>query len=175
MPAVSPDTFPASIDSPSMRHAGRELLSLAMMDARNHSLHLLAHFEQAIGERALNVPQRPELELPAWLAGHVAWTAEYWIGRNPQRSLGPACPPDTVRLASIEPMDDRWFNPALVQHPQPQPPPVDIAAKRPGPQPLVPVHNVGCSTARIVDVIARLHFWNFQRGPGPAPPIAGAP
>ena len=48
MPAVSPDTFPASIDSPSMRRAGRELLSLALMDARNHSLHLLAHFEQAL-------------------------------------------------------------------------------------------------------------------------------
>jgi ergothioneine biosynthesis protein EgtB len=116
MPAVSPDTFPASIDAPSMRHAGRELLSLALMDARNHSLHLLAHFEKAIGEQALEVPQHPELELPAWLAGHIGWMAEYWIGRNPQRSLGPACPADTVRLASIEPMADRWFNPMLVPH-----------------------------------------------------------
>ena len=48
MSAVSPDITPASIDAPSMRHAGRELLSLALMDARNHTLHLLAHFEQAM-------------------------------------------------------------------------------------------------------------------------------
>ena len=116
MPAVSPDTFPASIDSPSMRYASRELLSLALMDARNHSLHLLAHFEQAPGESALDVPPRPELELPAWLAGHIAWMAEYWIGRNPHRSLGPACPPDAARMASVEPLADRWYSPALVPH-----------------------------------------------------------
>ena len=116
MPAVSPDTSPASIDVPSMRHAGRELLSLALMDARNHTLHLLSHFEQALTQGALVVPQRAELELPLWLAGHVGWLAEYWIGRNPQRSLGPACPPEGVRLASIEPMADRWFDPALVPH-----------------------------------------------------------
>ncbi len=116
MPAVSPDAFAAAIDAPSMRHAGRELLSLALMDARNQSLHLLAHFEQAAGPRAAAVPQRPDVELPVWLAGHIAWMAEYWIGRNPQRRLGPACPADAVRLASIEPMADRWFNPALAPH-----------------------------------------------------------
>ena len=116
MPAVTPDMTPASIDAPSMRHAGRELLSLALMDARNHSLHLLSHFEQAAAGGRLQVPQRRELELPAWVAGHIGWLAEYWIGRNPQRGLGPACPADSVRLASIEPMADRWFNPALAPH-----------------------------------------------------------
>jgi gamma-glutamyl hercynylcysteine S-oxide synthase len=106
----------ASIDSPSMRRAGRELLSLALMDARNHTLHLLSHFEHAIAAGRLAVPQRAELELPQWLAGHVGWFAEYWIGRNPQRALGAACPADTVRLASVEPMADRLFNPELVPH-----------------------------------------------------------
>ena len=100
-----------------MRRAGRELLSLALMDARNHSLHLLSHYEQAAAEGRLNVPSRAELELPQWLAGHIGWLAEYWIGRNPQRSLGAACPPDAVRLASIEPMADQWFNPALQRMP----------------------------------------------------------
>jgi gamma-glutamyl hercynylcysteine S-oxide synthase len=99
-----------------MRRAGRELLSLAMMDARNHTLHLLAHFEKPMGEKTLDVPQRAELALPAWLAGHIGWLAEYWIGRNPQRGLGVGCPDDTVRLASIEPQADSWFNPALVSH-----------------------------------------------------------
>jgi ergothioneine biosynthesis protein EgtB len=115
MSAVSPDITPASIDSPSMRHAGRELLSLALMDARNHTLHLLAHFERAI-QGGLAVPQSAEVELPQWLAGHIGWLAEYWIGRNPQRALGPACPADGLRLASIEPMADGWFNPSLVPH-----------------------------------------------------------
>jgi iron(II)-dependent oxidoreductase len=115
MATVSPDTTPTSIDAPAMRHAGRDLLSLAMMDARNHSLHLLAHFEQAQDALQADAPEaaRAELEPPLWLAGHVGWLAEYWIGRNPQRALGPACPADPVRLASIEPMADRWFNPAL--------------------------------------------------------------
>ena len=115
MATVSPDTHPASIDAPSMRHAGRDLLSLALMDARNHSLHLLAHFEQATQPLAPAPDDAAgaELESPLWLAGHIGWLAEYWIGRNPRRSLGPACPADTVRLASIEPMADRWFNPAL--------------------------------------------------------------
>jgi gamma-glutamyl hercynylcysteine S-oxide synthase len=112
MSAVSPDTHPASIDAPSIRQAGRELLSLALMDARNHSLHLLSHFEQALAAGAPRMPA-PGLESPLWLAGHIAWLAEYWIGRNPQRALGPACAADGVRLASIEPMADRWFNPAL--------------------------------------------------------------
>ena len=117
MPSLTPAAVPASIDDPDCgRHAGRELLSLALMDARNHSLHLLSHYEQAAAEGRLNVPSRPELELPQWLAGHIGWLAEYWIGRNPQRSRGAACPPDAVRLASIEPMADQWFNPALATH-----------------------------------------------------------
>lgn len=99
-----------------MRHAGRELLSLALMDARNHTLHLLSHFEEASAEGRLEVPHSPEVELPLWLAGHIGWLAEYWIGRNPQRSLGNACPADGLRLASIDPVADRCFNPSLAPH-----------------------------------------------------------
>lgn len=113
MSAVSPHAHPASIDSPSMRHAGRELLSLALMDARNHSLHLLSHFEEESADSAPGPARQPGLESPLWLAGHIAWMAEYWIGRNPQRALGSACGRDGVRLASIEPAADAWFNPAL--------------------------------------------------------------
>ena len=116
MPTVSPDTSPASIDMPAMRSAGREPLSLALMDARNHCLHLLAHFDRAPPESKPTVAQREETELSLWLGGHIAWLAEYWIGRNPQRSMGAACPAGGVRLASIEPMADSWFNPALAPH-----------------------------------------------------------
>ena len=93
-----------------MRDASRDMLSLALMDARNHTLQLLGPFEGA------QVPCAEDTELPVWIAGHIAWLAEYWIGRNPQRALGPACPHDAVRLASIEPRADAWFNPALVPH-----------------------------------------------------------
>jgi ergothioneine biosynthesis protein EgtB len=113
-PAVLPDAMPDSIDAPAMRQAGRELLSLALMDARNHTLHLLAHFEPLMQSAAPSVPPRPDVESPLWLAGHIGWLAEYWIGRNPQRALGLACPAAGVRLASIEPLADSWFSPALV-------------------------------------------------------------
>lgn len=99
-----------------MRQAGPQLLSLALMDARNHTLHLLAQYERAMAAAGLQVPVRAGLELPQWLAGHIGWFAEYWIGRNPQRHLGSACLPDAMRLGSIEPMADAWFNPALAPH-----------------------------------------------------------
>jgi iron(II)-dependent oxidoreductase len=114
--AMTPANPAASIDGNDMRHAGRELLSLALMDARNHTLQLLARFEQAATESGLQVPLRDETELPLWIGGHIAWLSESWIGRNPQRSLGPACPADAVRLASIDPVADRCFDPALAPH-----------------------------------------------------------
>src|SRR5438105_9124272 len=115
MAAVFPPDTGASNDAVAMRRAGRELLSLALMDVRNHTLQLLAVFEKAQAE-GLAIPCIEELELPLWLAGHVGWLAEYWIGRNPQRSLGGACPPDAIRLASIEPAADACFDPALATH-----------------------------------------------------------
>ena len=116
MASLTPDRAPLTTDSPAVRSAGRDLLSLALIDARNRTLHHLATFERAQDEGRLELPVREEFELPIWLAGHVAWLAEYWIGRNPNRHLGPACPADAVRLASVEPMADRWFNPELVPH-----------------------------------------------------------
>jgi ergothioneine biosynthesis protein EgtB len=113
MPSLTPDRDSA-IDGTDMRRAGRDRLSLALMDARNHSLHLLARFEQPDATWRELALRRTELERPWWIAGHLAWLAEYWIGRNPQRQLGPACPADAMRLASIEPMADRCFHPAVV-------------------------------------------------------------
>ena len=107
----------SAIDTPAMRRASREHLSLALMDARNYTLQLLARLEQGLGED-LRVPPAPDTVPPLWLAGHVAWLAEYWIGRNPQRALGPRCPPDGVRLASVDPQADQWFDPRLVPHAQ---------------------------------------------------------
>lgn len=121
MPAPSSDITPQGIDHPDMRRAGPELLSLALMDARNHTLHLLGQYEQAL-DGGLAIAQQPGLELPQWLGGHIAWFAEYWIGRNPQRHLGSACPADGLRLASIEPMADRWYHPLLAPETARRPP-----------------------------------------------------
>ncbi|HEY8360616.1 MAG TPA: SUMF1/EgtB/PvdO family nonheme iron enzyme [Ramlibacter sp.] len=102
----------AAIDGSDLRRAGRERLSLALIDARNFTLQLLAQFEQALGP-AMPVIPGPLAQPPLWVAGHVGWLSEYWIARNPQRGMGPRCPADAVRTASIEPNADRWFDPAM--------------------------------------------------------------
>lgn len=98
-----------------LRRAGRDRLSLALMDARNYTLQLLTRFETALGPQLL-VPRTHETVPPLWLAGHIAWLAEYWIARNPQRGLGARCGVDGVRIGSVEPQADRWFDPALLPH-----------------------------------------------------------
>ena len=98
-----------------MRHSGRELLSLALMDARNHSLHLMAQFEPVINAPGFVMPTACELPPPAWIGGHVGWFQEWWIARNLQRHLGPAADPTALRLASIEPHSDAWWRSAPTQ------------------------------------------------------------
>ncbi|WP_374370236.1 hypothetical protein [Piscinibacter sp.] len=80
-----------SIDSARMRRAGRELLSLALMDSRNHTLRWIAAFERALASSELVVPQQIDLSPPLWELGHLGWFQERWIARNVQRQR--ACPP----------------------------------------------------------------------------------
>ena len=106
-------TMPAAGDTPDLRRASRAQLSLALIDARNFTLQVLARLEHALGPE-LRLEPAPHLLPPLWIAGHVAWLAEYWIARNPQRGLGPRCPPGGLRIASVEPEADGWFDPTLV-------------------------------------------------------------
>jgi iron(II)-dependent oxidoreductase len=108
-PPASSVATPPSIDSPDMHRAGRDMLSLALIDARNHTLHLLSLFEQALGAD-MRVPPAPDVVPPVWLAGHVGWFAEWWIGRNTQRAFGNDCPSRPTRLASIDPGADDWWS-----------------------------------------------------------------
>ena len=103
-----------------MRAAGRDLLSLALMDARNHTLQLLTQHESAaqqggLGDDMAELPRQTPVPSapPLWLAGYAGWFAEHWIGRNTQRALGQACPQNPTRLASIQPQADAWWNPLL--------------------------------------------------------------
>jgi iron(II)-dependent oxidoreductase len=99
-----------------MRHAGRELLSLALMDARNHTLHLFAQYQSALEASNTGVPKIATINPPLWELGHIGWFQEWWIGRNMQRALGTRCESTHSRLASIEPQADAWWNPAHVPH-----------------------------------------------------------
>jgi iron(II)-dependent oxidoreductase len=82
-------------DAHAMRHADRELLSLALMHARNRTLAWLALLEQDAHA--------------CWLAGHAAWWQERWIARNVQRSRGARADAARAPLASIEPDADLWW------------------------------------------------------------------
>jgi gamma-glutamyl hercynylcysteine S-oxide synthase len=82
-------------DAAAMRRADRELLSLALMHARNRTLAWLAALERLSAAR--------------WLAGRAAWWQERWIARNVQRSRGAAADATRAPLASIEPLADDWW------------------------------------------------------------------
>lgn len=105
-----------SIDSARMRRAGRELLSLALMDSRNHTLRWIAAFERALASSELVVPQQIDLSPPLWELGHLGWFQERWIARNVQRQRGARCDPSQARLPSILSDADRCFDPAEVSH-----------------------------------------------------------
>ncbi len=105
-----------SIDSARMRRAGRELLSLALMDSRNHTLRWIAAFERALGSHEMTVQQHGELSPPLWELGHLGWFQERWIARNVQRQRGARSDPSRPRLPSILSDADRCFDPAEVSH-----------------------------------------------------------
>ncbi len=99
-----------------MRHAGKGLLSLALMDARNHTLRWMAAYEEALAAANLQVPMSPELNPPLWELGHLGWFQEWWVARNVQRQRGSGCDPTIPRLASIEHHADRWYDSSNVPH-----------------------------------------------------------
>jgi iron(II)-dependent oxidoreductase len=111
-----PSVAPATIDTPAMRQGGPDLLSLALMDARNHTLHLLGRYEAALGADDFEVPLLAELNPPLWELGHVGWYQEWWLARNVQRHRGASCDPLAARLASIEPRADHLWDPSRAQH-----------------------------------------------------------
>jgi gamma-glutamyl hercynylcysteine S-oxide synthase len=87
---------PALEDPEAIRHAGPELLSLALLDTRNQ---LLARLAQDESPPAL----RQALKAGAY--------QEHWIGCHPQRGRGEACDAHGVRLAGIEPALAEWLSP----------------------------------------------------------------
>lgn len=105
-----------SIDSTDARRAGRERLSLALIDTRNQTLHLMSQYEEALADFDFEVPYMAELNPPLWEFGHIGWFQERWIGRNLQRHQGPHCDAQAPRLASIKPSADAWWDEAQAPH-----------------------------------------------------------
>lgn len=100
-----------ALDDPrGARMAGRELLSLALMDSRNT---LLARLAQADAVSAANAQTAgPLLRDVLRLALHAGAWQERWISRHPQRQRGEAADPQGPLLAGIEPALGRWLDAA---------------------------------------------------------------
>jgi len=115
-----PASSAAELHSPQARRAGRDLLSLALLDARNRTLRWLAAFDDAA------LASSAEFDPPWWLAGRTGWFQERWIARHVQRQRGAQSDPNGTRLASIDPAADglydggtrteRWARPAVDAH-----------------------------------------------------------
>jgi len=88
-----------SDDPKAVARAGRDELSVALLDTRNQLLQALSAFGQPVPNAALRV---------ALAAG---WYQEHWISRHVQRSRGLACDPAGVRLAGVEPRIVLWLVP----------------------------------------------------------------
>jgi ergothioneine biosynthesis protein EgtB len=110
----------ADLDYTLLRSAGKDLLSLALIDTRNRALAWATLLETAQAGQALRLggelaPSIAEtLDPPLWTLGHLGWFQEYWIGRNVQRGRGAWSDPAGPRLASILTGADRWYDPVTV-------------------------------------------------------------
>lgn len=94
-------------DAVAMRRAPASLLQLALMDARNRTLGWLSAFDGLQFQTTFD-----GFDPPWWLAGQAAWFQEFWVARHVQRGRGEAADPGGVRLASLHPQADAWFDPA---------------------------------------------------------------
>lgn len=96
-----------------VRSAGREVLSLALMDSRNHTLQLIAAMEPSLASLNFEVPRGAHLNPPLWALGHIAWFQERWIARHVQSHLGVHSDPTAARLPSLLAQADVWWDESL--------------------------------------------------------------
>jgi len=103
-------------DASHARTAGAADLSMALLDARRHTLQTFAAYERALAAGGLSVPYSPQVNPPLWELGHVGWFQDWWLGRNPERRRGTAADPDAPRRAPRRADADAWFDSSRVPH-----------------------------------------------------------
>jgi ergothioneine biosynthesis protein EgtB len=97
------------------RTADAGALAQYLQASRARTLALLEAYAAALGP-LLAVPCSPQLNPPLWELGHIAWVQEFWLARNPQRSLGAQADPQAVRARALLPDADALYNSSLVAH-----------------------------------------------------------
>ena len=96
------------------RTGTREALARALTASRADTLATFAAYSRALSDLA--VPLRAEFNPPLWELGHIGWFQEYWIARNPERSLGERADPDAARRAPRRAGADALYNSSRVPH-----------------------------------------------------------
>ena len=89
-------------------------LAQALQTTRERTLGLMDAWAAALP--SLQVPDTPALNLPLWEWGHIAWFQEWWIGRNPQRTLGTHYDPGRPRLTSCLAQADALYDSSQIAH-----------------------------------------------------------
>jgi ergothioneine biosynthesis protein EgtB len=101
-------------ESTAARHADAGWLADALRASRADTLTTFDVFERSLQDLT---PSRHEtLNPPAWELGHIGWFQEYWIARNPQRSLGSAADPSAPRSAGVRSQADELYDSSRVPH-----------------------------------------------------------
>jgi len=100
----------------SSRLLSRAQLHRALIEARSTTKLFLSHWRALTGNPRAHLPLNPEWNLPEWEAGHIAWFQEFWIARNPDRSLGWNADPNSERYASLILDADTIYHSSLIAH-----------------------------------------------------------
>lgn len=108
---------PAAPEALALRQGTRDDVRAALRAARERTLRLAEDYQAALGP-APRVPYAAELNPPLWELGHVAWFQEWWVGRNPERTLGMRANPAAARGRAALPHADAWYDSSRVAHRQ---------------------------------------------------------
>ena len=98
------------------RQLSADQLHDALKQARTVTLQFLQQWRALTGDSRANLPLHSEWNPPEWEAGHIAWFQEFWIARNPDRSLGWEADPNQARFSSVMKDSDALYHSSLIAH-----------------------------------------------------------
>jgi len=99
-----------------LRHLSAEQLQIDLIEARTLTKAYLEQWRTLTNDLRAKLPLHVEWNLPEWEAGHIAWFQEYWIARNPDRSLGCQANPHLARLSSLMANSDALYHSSVIAH-----------------------------------------------------------